>query len=191
MVCLLVPILIIKQFYGDEVAGQYDLARTVLLLPNILIARSISQVLLQKTTERVREGQTFTKDVGTVFLLTLVLTLGEMIVILLFSKPLFTLLFGMKWEYAAGMSKILVFGFAANFLASPFSVIFIALRKLKLLAIWQILFSLIILSLYLCKNLDETSFMKLYSSSMVFIYSLQGFLIIFISRKYHQSVTKG
>jgi O-antigen/teichoic acid export membrane protein len=158
----LLPAIIINKFYSAENTGYFDLSKLLLSIPPALIASSISNVLLQSVSEKNKSNLSIRKDLTSILLFVGIIVVFEIVIIMFWAEDLFRIFFGAKWIYSGTISKILVWAFAFNFFVSSFSSIFISLKKIKLLSVWQVLYFLSILSLFLFNNLSFSSFLKLY-----------------------------
>jgi O-antigen/teichoic acid export membrane protein len=97
-ISLSIPVILLNKFYGGEVTGYFDLSRMFMALPLALISVSISQVLFQDISVRLRDKRTI-EDVLKRIIKILAVVAGLIVLIgMLFSVPLFTLVFGEKWE---------------------------------------------------------------------------------------------
>ena len=60
-ISLFLPVIIINQFYSQEVTGYFDLSRQMLALPLALVSMAVSQVLIQKVVEYKQNRKKITK----------------------------------------------------------------------------------------------------------------------------------
>jgi teichuronic acid exporter len=186
----LLPALFINGFYTLEYTGYFDLSRMVLSIPLALVAGSISSVMLQRLSEKKKNKKGILKDVAPVFLFVLVLAIIEIIVISLFGKPLFQFFFGRKNTFSGELSEILVWSYAFNFVNASLSSIFIALKKIKILSIWQLFYFLAIGSLLFFRNSSFTDFLKIYVSLELICYFLSVILMGWIVWSYEKAIAK-
>ncbi len=180
----LLPAIIINKFYSSENAGFFDLAKLMLSIPLALIATSIANVLLQKVSEKYRNGESFVSDLLPILTIVSVIAALEISVILLFGVDLFRIIFGESWKTSGQISRILVWSFAFNFIVSSFSSVFISMKKIKLLSAWQLVYFAAILSLFIFKDNDFTSFLRIYVMIEIACYILYGILMIIIISGY-------
>lgn len=159
----LLPAIFINKFYSSTETGFFDLSKLVLSIPLALIAISISNVLLQKLTERFQKGQSIIDEIYPIIFIVLFISVSEIILILLFGERLFVLIFGKEWILSGTISVLLVWAYAFNFFIASFSSIYIAMKKIKLLSIWQIFYFLSILSLGLFSNFTYLKFLKIFN----------------------------
>lgn len=184
----LLPALMINKFYSAEILGYFDFSKLLLSVPMALVASSITHVLLQKVSERNNNNESIKNDLSAIFIIVIVSAILEIVVILIWAEELFSLLFGAEWVMSGTMSKTLVWAFAFNYVVSSFSSIFISLKKIRLLSIWQVFYFLSILSLIYFKFLPIGSFLKLYVGIEVICCTFISILMIYIIAGYERRI---
>lgn len=182
------PIIIISATFGEKIAGQYGLSRTVLILPLALISVAISQVLLQKISEKKNRQEPIGQIIKGIFLSLSGLSLIAATIIYFFSTPIFNFAFGENWVLASEISKILIFYFCIDFIVTPLSIVFIALEKIKINSLWQIGHFFLILTLYLIQDFTIYQFMYYYMGISIISYLAYGILIYFTVRNYDNRI---
>lgn len=158
----LLPVIFINKYFSSEYTGYFDLSKLMLSIPLALIATSISNVLLQRVSEKYRNRESFIKELLPVISIVAVIGIAEIFVITFFAVDLFELFFGDLWGFSGRISKILVWSYAFSFLVASFSSIFISMNKIKLLSVWQLFYFVSILSLIFFKNYSFIDFLKVY-----------------------------
>jgi len=186
----LLPALLINKFYTQAHTGYFDLSKMVLSIPLALVATSISNVLLQRVAEKFKIKQSISKELVTIFLVILAIVTIEIITILLFGENLFALFFGENNRYSGEISRILVWSYTLNFVVSSFGSIFIALKKIKQLSAWQLLYFLSIFSLVLFSNKSFESFLRTYVYIEASCFLLSILLLIYIIYKYEIQIKR-
>jgi O-antigen/teichoic acid export membrane protein len=188
----LLPAIMINKFYAAENTGYFDLSKLLLSIPLALVSSSLSNVLLQRVSEKQKTNQSIKRDMTSIFFFVILASVAEIAFISLWAEDLFRIIFGNKWEFSGTISKILVWAYAFNFLVSSFSSIYISLKKIRLLSVWQLFYFLAILSLAYFNSLTFTSFLKAYVFVEIVCCSLSTFFMIYIIINYERSlVTKG
>ncbi len=180
----LLPIIFINKFYSESITGYFDLTRMVLSVPGILISAAISNVLLQNISEKINQSLSIKKDLKNVFFALLIISFLEIIIIINFAPALFTFVFGKSGTISGIYSQILIFSFAFRFIVSPLSFALIALRKIKIISFWQILYFSSILLLPLFKRLSFQDFIKIYVLIDIILYIIYFILIYLTVKKY-------
>lgn len=185
----LLPAIMINKFYSAENTGYFDLSKLLLSIPLALIASSISNVLLQRISEKDKLKLSIRKDLISILLSVILIVVIEIAVIMFWAEDLFKIFFGDKWGYSGSISKILVWAFAFNFIVSSFSSIFISLKKIKLLSAWQLLYFLSILSLFWFNNLSFSSFLKLYVLIEVLCSTIITIFMLYVVFNYEKMIS--
>lgn len=183
-----IPIFVLNSYFGKSEVAYLNLTRQVLVIPLALLSASISQVLLQRISTSYNEKKSVKKDLRNILIPLIGLALLEITVLLIFGEFLFSLLFGDEWIMSGKIAKILVFSFALQTIVTPFTILFISFKKIKLQATWQIGYFLLMLSLYLFKNINFDSFLNLYLFIDILAYSTYMIMIIIMIWKYERSI---
>lgn len=186
----LLPAIMINKFYSAENAGYFDLSKLLLSVPPALIATSISNVLLQRISEKDKLKISIRKDLTSIFFFIMTAVIFEIAIIYFWAEDLFRIFFGENWIFSGTISKVLVWAFAFNFIVSSFSSIFISLKKIKLLSVWQLFYFLCISSLFLFSSLSFISFLKVYVTFEVVCCLLSSLFILYIIINYEKAATK-
>lgn len=186
----LLPPVFINKFFSPEKAGYFDLSKLLLSLPLAFIASSLSSVLLQKISERYNRRESILKELRPVFITVVLISTGEIILILLFGETIFSYVFGKQWITSGEISKIMVWSFAFNFIISSFSSLFIAMRRIKTYSIWQLFYFLAIVSLLFFINLQFTDFLKLYVLIEILCYLFATLVLMSILFRYETSLKR-
>lgn len=186
----LLPAIMINKFYSAESTGYFDLSKLLLSVPPALIASSISNVLLQRVSEKNKSGASIRNDLLSILIFITFAAAFEIAVIMLWAEDIFRIFFGERWEISGSISKILVWAFAFNFFVQSFSSIFISLRKIRLLSVWQLFYFLSILSLFYFNYLSFNSFLKLYTLIEVICCLLITVFMVFIVINYEQGLNR-
>jgi O-antigen/teichoic acid export membrane protein len=184
---LLPPIFIVK-FFSPETAGFFDLSKLLLSIPMALIASAISNVLLQRISERYNRKESFMSEIKPILYIVLFIAVAEIAAIMLFGEELFKIVFGSQWITSGKISKIMVWSFALNFIASSFTSIFVSMRRIKTYSIWQFIYFISILSLLLFKHLPFTDFLRIYVLIEVLCYLGIAFVMFTVIYRYELSL---
>jgi O-antigen/teichoic acid export membrane protein len=184
----LLPAIMINKFYSAENTGYFDLSKLLLSIPMALVASSISNVLLQRVSEKNKLQQSILKDLLSIFIFVSVAVIFEIVIIMFWAEDIFKILFGNKWIFSGSISKILVWAFAFNFIISSFSSIFISLNKIKLLSAWQLFYFISILSLFFFNKLPFNSFLKVYALIEVICCTVSAIFISYVVFNYEKLV---
>jgi lipopolysaccharide exporter len=186
----LLPPIFINKFFSPETAGFFDLSKLLLSIPLAFIASSFSNVLLQRIAEKFNRKESFLADLKPVFYIVGLISIVEVITIILFGEDLFRIVFGSQWITSGKISRIMVWSFTFNFIASSFTSIFVSMRRIKIYSIWQSIYFISILSLLFFKHLPFTEFLKVYVIIEVLCYFLIALVMLFIVYIYESELVK-
>ncbi len=187
---LMLPVLIINSKFSGEITGYFDLARMVLILPLSLVTASMSQVLLQRFSEK-RNAKTSMRKEALGTLLTLVL-LGVVFAVIIhsFGEALFQFVFGSTWGVSGHYASVLVWAFALKFVVSPFNILFTVFEKIGWLSLWQVFYFLLILLLAWLPFESMESFLIFYLWVELVSYAAAGFMDWAVLRSYEKTGRK-
>jgi len=185
---LLLPVLMVNRFYEEAITGQFDLCRIAVVVPSAIISMSISQVLYQRISQKKNSNEKITSEIFKLTGLLFLFSLVEVFILKFWAVQIYTFVFGPEWELAGEFAKILAIAFGVSLIASPLSVIFIALEELKISAVWQICYFIAILCLLYLGKYHIFSFLKVYMWIDIIFYSVYLILIFYVSRKYDKSL---
>ncbi len=187
---LLLPVIILNRLFNEQITGYFDLARMVLIIPLSLVTASLSQVLLQRFTERRNFNQSIKKEALGTFASLLVFALAFGIIIQFFGEALFKFVFGNQWGASGIYASILVWAFAFKFVVSPFNICFTAFEKIGILSLWQTIYFLLILLLnWLPFNTIE-EFLYTYLAIEIISYSIVALFNVALIAKYEKMTKK-
>jgi O-antigen/teichoic acid export membrane protein len=189
-ICLNMVVILISMFYSEEIVGYFDLTRLVLAVPAAMLTLSISQVLLQNVSQKNQKGESIIADIKKLFLLLTVIGVSMVVVILLIAPWAFQIYAGEVYKVSGVYSQILVPAAALKIIVSPISIIFVALKRIKIISIWQIANFLLLCSLYFFRNLEILDFLKVYVIIDLISYSVFFVLIVKLVKDYEKSIIK-
>lgn len=162
-------ILILAKFYPIDDLGFYGLTYMVLSAPLTLIGASYKDVFYQKMADLMNtDGQSkallFFKK-STLALFAMGLPIG--LTLYFFGEPLFSFVFGEKWERSGEFASILALSFVVKLVVSPLSSVFNATNKLRIASRWQVLYFV-------------TTFLTLGSCAMIFELKTIHLLMVYV-----------
>lgn len=174
----LLPAIMINKFYSTENAGYIDLTRMLLSIPVALISISVSNVLLERVSEKYKKNISILKDLSRISIFLLFICIIEIILITFAGEKLFVVFFGHDWLFSGILAKTLVWSYTLNFLVSSFYSLFLSLNRIKILSVWQLLYFVAILSLLFFRKLPFDEFLRIYVCFEIIIFSV---LLIFMA----------
>jgi O-antigen/teichoic acid export membrane protein len=186
--CLMIPTVFINKFYSQEVAGYFDLTRLLLVVPSALLTMSVGQVFLQEVSEKKRKGGSFMQEYRQLLGVLSLLGLGFVLVLTLFGPRLMGWYAGEPYVESGRFAQILVWGTLARVVVSPLTMVYVGLRKLRMQAIWQITYFLLVCSLVFFRHLPVMQFILILAAVEVVAYVINLILIRGIVNKYHSEL---
>jgi O-antigen/teichoic acid export membrane protein len=173
--------------YGSEVTGFFDLSRMCLALPLALISVSISQVLFQNLSEKIREKKSIKPLISKTAQMLGIVSLVMIVFGYFLSVPVFKFVFGERWELSGVMTKILIVSYGLKFIVSPLSITFNALEKISVSSMWQVFYFLAIGTLFFLDRLDLETFLFVYMGIDLVSYGIYFLLLLWQLKKYENS----
>ena len=132
------PIIFLKIFFGEAVAGIYALVNRVMGAPSQLIAGATGEVYRQKASKEYNTNgncyNLFIKTFKGLFLLAII----PFIVVIAFGPNLFSLVFGFQWSDSGHFARYLSIFFLLRFCISPLSYTLIISNKQNYNFSWQL-----------------------------------------------------
>jgi O-antigen/teichoic acid export membrane protein len=135
-VSLALPLLI--HAYGAQSGGCYALVWRVLALPSVLIIQAVADSFHSHFAICVRESPAGVLDYFRRTSMNLLLA-GSVpcVVLLLWGRPLFTLIFGAQWEAAGTMAALVAPWYLGQFVVNPLSRVVFVLNGQETKLIWD------------------------------------------------------
>lgn len=134
-----IPVFVIGALFDQEVLGFYALAYRVLSVPSAFIGNSVGQVFYKQISDRYNRGNAIrnfvVKTWGVLFLITIIPT-G---ILMLWSEPLFSFVFGEQWQTAGSIAMIMAPLLAIDFISAPTGKTLIVLEKQKIMPVFSFL----------------------------------------------------
>ena len=123
------PIIFISSLFSNNLVGLYSFALRILSLPLLLIGTSVGQVFYQKFSENTHNIQSRKALLTKTWRHLALIGLVPMIICFMYSAPIFAFVFGEEWRLAGEIAAILSPYLYAQFVFSPTSTVFIALKQ--------------------------------------------------------------
>lgn len=164
------PMLVVSSRFGAESAGHLALTMRVLGAPIGLLGRSVLDVFRRHAADAFRRrGSCRPEYLSTLKVLALG-SVGLIVGVVLFAKPILDIAFGKQWEMSAMMAMWLVPLFALRFIASPLSYVFYIVGKQNVDLIWQVtLLAVVSAALWLTHSLEQALFAYSYGYSAMYV----------------------
>lgn len=120
---------IISNFFGPNVLGSFSFAKSILMKPLQLIGNSFSQVFYRKASKLYNDDINIYNFSKSNFLVLFAIGLPFAVLMAIWGKEIFSLVFSSKWEKAGYLSQILILWLLFRFVASAISTIPLVLNK--------------------------------------------------------------
>ncbi len=188
-ISLSLPILIINKLYTETIVGYFDLSRIVLAVPLAIITTSLSQVLLQRISDKKNNRKPIQSDIINLAGILSLLVLAGILFIEIFAENIFQI-FGSQYIISGVYTKILIFSYGIKFIVSPLSVVFVGLERIKIGALWQIMYFCLLMCLFLFEGLEIIDFLKILVGIDLFCYTVYFIFIYFVVNQYDKSILR-
>jgi O-antigen/teichoic acid export membrane protein len=120
----------------------------------------------------------------------LIAALAIALIVTLAGPNLFRIVFGEPWSYAGNAARLLVWGYAAQLISSPLSVVLFALGRVKAAMIFPLTFGALMLIPLCCQHWEPMRFMALLAGLEVMAYTVNVILVLHHLRKYERARTE-
>lgn len=177
---------IISNFFGPNILGSFSFAKNILMKPLQLIGNAFSQVFYRKASKLYNDGINIYNFAKNIFLILFTIGLPFAILIAIWGKEIFSILFSKKWEDAGYLSQILISWLLLSFVGSTISSIPLVLKKQRI-SFYLSFFSNIIpvLVLYLFGKNNSS-----YSISFAYFVGINVILYVIIFSWYRHILKK-
>ena len=190
-IAMQLPVFMINRLFTKTDLGFYDLTQQAILAPFSLISVAISQVLLQRITEKKHKGEKIFRDFMNITAMLLMIGLGSVVLIELWGPQMFALVFGNKCMIAGSYARVLIIGYMLFLVVSPMGAILLGLEKIRIFSLWNVLHFLLLIGLYFVRNITFTDFLLLFVSIEIVAFSVLYFWITKTVMKYDRQISTG
>tara|TARA_B100000963_G_scaffold360959_1_gene394083 strand:- start:23755 stop:25080 length:1326 start_codon:yes stop_codon:yes gene_type:complete len=183
-----IPIILLSFLFGAGFAGQFLIARNILLLPSTLIGRAFGDVLFEKMSKSINSKVSIYELVIRPTLTLSIIGLIPLLIILIFGEALFPFVFGEQWSRAGEYSIFIAIFAYFNLMNKPSVSAINVLGLQKWLLKWEIantLFKIIalIFAYYLFENDISLVISIMIAGSISYSYLI--FRVIIFSKRYN------
>jgi O-antigen/teichoic acid export membrane protein len=165
--------------FSPAIAGLYMLAHRVGSQPTTLVGQAIAQVFLPNAASARREGRLgyLTTNAMTGLLKIGILPIALLIIV---APDLFGIVFGANWVDAGSYLRWLSPWLAAQFVISPFTMLFVVLEKQQMgLTMQSTLFAVRLVSIFIGAVLDSVEVcLALFGTLSAVVYLVFGALVV-------------
>ena len=181
-------VFVITFLFSAEETGYYNFSRQYLFVPLSLLSITLSNVYFQRIASKINKKESLLKEFKIVSMLLISVSTLSILTIYFFGEWIFTLVFGDDWTYSGKISAVLIVGFAAKFMVSPFGQLIIALKQLKLALVFPIVYFGLMLSLYFMSEQPFEQFLKYLVSFEVVSYLIYLGVAVYCLSDYESKI---
>lgn len=142
IVTLQMPIILIANWFGESMAGQFSMAWRLLMLPMSLIGAAVGQVFLQRFAQVRSDPEKTKKLIKTIWKILFFFGIGPMTLVFFFGEDIFSLILGESWREAGTIASALAPMALAVFISSPTSGTYVILGLQRVSFVFGILVSI-------------------------------------------------
>lgn len=140
------PVFFIQIAYGDDQLGFYSLAFRINTIPATLIAQAVTQLFYKKISGIIENKSLVEQTMKKMIKLLLLIGLPIAVGMATLSPFVFSFIFGKEWISSGHLLQIMSLSFLVRFIVSPISSILIASGKLSMLAKWQVIYFIVLVT---------------------------------------------
>lgn len=182
-------VFVITFLFSAEETGYYNFSRQYLFVPLSLLSVTLSNVYFQRIASKINKRESLKKEFKIVSVLLISVSILSIVTIFFFGEWIFNLVFGEDWSYSGKISAVLIIGFAAKFMVSPFGQLIIALKQLKLALVFPIVYFGLMLSLYFMPEQPFEQFLKYLVSFEVISYLIYLGVAVYCLSDYENKIS--
>lgn len=179
----------LKSLYSLDVAGQYSMAVTLLMLPISLVSTNIGKIFFRNASVEYHASGSFRKYFLKNILLLSVLGVIPFFTLAVIGEWLFTLVLGSQWMISGQMAQYMTAWFYFYFVVGALMSGFILTGKQLGKMILQFVFILWTISSIVVSNYFELHYMtyiQLISFGFAFIYVIMAIFLFYFSGGKHE-----
>lgn len=177
-------------YFDQGIAGQHNFARQYVLVPVSMVTVALGQVIFVRSAERVRERKALMPELRPILVILACCAVLMLLILWLAGGAIFAFLFGKEWMRAGEAAAILGAGYGAQLIASPFGMVLVALRKVRLTVVFPVLFMGLLLLVPWFKEVGAMRFMGLLSAVEVVAYATLLVLVLVSVREHDNALAR-
>lgn len=160
-----IPLLVITRAYALDFTGHYAVVRAIVFTGTLMIAGACGQVILKHIAQARNRRDDIWAQFTRMFSLLALLGIAGGVAVFSISPLFFRLYLGESWGEAAHIAQCMAFALPLWLLGISLASAPIALKRLKLIAAWQIGYGIAALYLF---TLTHLPFMELVQKIILF-----------------------
>lgn len=174
----LIPLFVISASFPVIYGGQFGLIRQAVVAPLSLIAMGVGQVLLRHIADHHHRGLDIVGPLKAVALVLGAVAVPAALFFIFLGGDAFALLFGARWRDAGHMAAVLAIPICLRMVVSGLSVTLQALRRLKWVAVWQVMYFVAIVLIAVPYGWTFEQFLVVYAVVDTIAYVVYGVMIV-------------
>jgi O-antigen/teichoic acid export membrane protein len=182
------PNLTIAQLYSVKELGFYSMVVRILGAPIALLGVAISQVLVKEVSSSVNNRESIKRTMIRMFITMLFVSAATILIFSLLTENQYAFILGEEWRDLGPLVLTVLPSFAIKLLVVPLSSVLLPLKRLKILAFWQVLFFISIS--YLFFMVEQSFYAKIQSFVLleIILYLFYLFIIFYSTWRYEQKL---
>jgi O-antigen/teichoic acid export membrane protein len=180
------PVFLLGFLTNNAVVGQYGMMNRVLATPISVIGQSITDVFRQRVSSDYAKNKECFKTYKQTAKMLAVLAIVPFILLMIFSKPLFNLIFGASWNLGASLITVMAPFYYIRFVISPLTYMTYVAEKQAFEFKWQSGFLIISIISFFIGSLVSTNPLILLIG-----YGIATSIMYFIHLNYTIKLAKG
>jgi O-antigen/teichoic acid export membrane protein len=167
------PFMYIAREFDSQIAGQFAFAMQMIMVPGLLISNAIGDVFRQKASELYRTSGRFDRLLIRTLKNSFLISVVPFMVLILFSTPIFKVIFGEQWILAGKFASVLSVMAFIGFIITPVDKAAIVVNKTSFEFWYQIsrfVFNCIIVAISVLMSLSVFTYLYLLVVISIFHY---------------------
>lgn len=176
---LALPLILIKSYFGDYLAGNFSQIQKLFSAPNLLLAAALTQVYISFTRDNLKDRREIYKVTVGICTISFFVYLLSCFLIVLIGDNLVLAILGDEWKNDKSFIILVTTVVSIRLLVSPVTGIFIVRNKLPVAGAWQIsyFFSSIMLLTFCAQRYDFNEFLIILLINELVFYSVYLYLV--------------
>lgn len=187
---LAMPVLVIVSVFGGEPAGNYSQVQRLLGAPMLLIGMAVGQVFLKHAGDRLRGAMPLGTIFNKIFGILCLGSTGLLLVICVCGDWIVALMLGKGWRADTGYLVLVVLPVLFRTAVSPLTSVFLLCEKIRLVAMWQMSYFLVMaaIALVAAQGAAFDDYLKVLVFGEFFMYSAYFWLAFAVVRRFDDSL---
>lgn len=160
------PVQLIKRFFGSAILGSYSMCLTILGIPSKFLSAPVNRVYYQEATSRYNRGEDIGEFSYKILETNIRIAIIPISILIVFGKPLFTLVLGEKWMQAGSFATVIGVYQLVQFCRECLSGNYVIIKKQKLNLVFS---SIDILLNFAVFNIGLSAFGEIFPTLILYV----------------------